>query len=267
MAGGLLLSLLSACSTIKSWFPDKERDYQFTAEIPELIIPEELKNKGMRSLNSNSERNPAKESVVAEAQNPGPVESSQQTEIVKESTQETTTGSGEREPDSVTPQLESSASSLQIDQALNSATRMVSRALSRQKIEVVERNIDKGFFYVKFDPNAQKASDENFWDELNFLFGDDPSQEEEYRLTVRQIKSELCEVTVQDSAGKTLSNFAANALLQAITRGINEVLMQDAEDNPAAVPESKSEPATKVEEPSASKAQTVPQPEPSLPQH
>ncbi|OYV20391.1 MAG: hypothetical protein CG441_409, partial [Methylococcaceae bacterium NSM2-1] len=34
---------LSACSYVKSLFPDKEKDYQYTTEIPPLILPDDLK--------------------------------------------------------------------------------------------------------------------------------------------------------------------------------------------------------------------------------
>jgi outer membrane protein assembly factor BamC len=37
------LSALSACSYVKSLFPDKEKDYQYTTEIPPLIMPDDLK--------------------------------------------------------------------------------------------------------------------------------------------------------------------------------------------------------------------------------
>ena len=37
------LSALSACSYVKTLFPDKEKDYQYTTEIPPLIWPDDLK--------------------------------------------------------------------------------------------------------------------------------------------------------------------------------------------------------------------------------
>lgn len=38
---------LTGCGYIKSLFPDKEKDYQYTTEIPELVIPAGLgKNEG-----------------------------------------------------------------------------------------------------------------------------------------------------------------------------------------------------------------------------
>ena len=38
-----VLSALSACSYVKSLFPDKEKDYQYTTEIPPLIFPADLR--------------------------------------------------------------------------------------------------------------------------------------------------------------------------------------------------------------------------------
>ncbi len=38
----LATTLLPGCSYIKSWFPDKEKDYQYTVEIPELVLPDTL---------------------------------------------------------------------------------------------------------------------------------------------------------------------------------------------------------------------------------
>lgn len=224
MAGILVLTGLSACSTIKSWFPDKERDYQFTSEIPALIVPEELKNKGMAPISTST----------VTAASAAPAESMAVSESVSalDNSQATPSPSEPATPEQTetTPTSTASAgvSTLQIDQAKTPATRMVGRAMSRKKMEIVERNIDKGYFYVKYDPDAVKPSDESIWDELNFLFGDDPSQEQEYRVTVRGIGPQTSEVTVQDSEGKTLSNAPANALLKQITEGINEVVNQDA---------------------------------------
>lgn len=228
--GGVLLMGLSACSTIKSWFPDKERDYQFTSEIPELIVPDDLKNKGLASLPASSTTATGAESEVAST---AAVRSApeQQVETVSADASTHQTSAAEKgEAAEVSAPASSGASSLQVDQPKAQATRMVGRALSRQKMEIVERNIDKGYFYVKFDPHAVEAKDDSIWDEFTFMFGDDPSQEEEYRITVRQISEQISEVTVQDSEGKTLSNDVANALLKLITDGINQNVALPEED-------------------------------------
>lgn len=229
IASVLLLSGLSACSTIKSWFPDKERDYQFTSEIPVLIIPDDLKNKESASL-------PVRPIEKALPQ-PDPITGSR---YPTESDETITTDSGTGSDETTTAQApaaeenpkpvssnSSTVSTLQIDQAKKAATRTVGKALTRQKVEVVERNVDKSYFYVKYDPKAQKVSDDSIWDELNFLFGDDPSQEQEYRITVQSLSAEMSEVTVQNSKGESLSNETANALLGLIAQGINNEIQQN----------------------------------------
>jgi len=227
-AGAVLLLGLSACSTIKSWFPDKERDYQFTSEIPELIVPDDLKNKGLASLAAPSPRaSDTASEAASSAADDSVAEQQTETGSADQTTQQA--GTADEHAEVVAP-VASGASSLQVDQPKTQATRMVGRALSRQKMEIVERNIDKGYFYVKFDPHAIEVKDDSIWDEFTFMFGDDPSQEQEYRITVRQISEQMSEVTIQDSDGKTLSNEVANALLKLITDGINQSVASPAED-------------------------------------
>lgn len=229
----LALALLPGCSTIKSWFPDKERDYQFTTEIPELVVPEDLKQKGLAAV---AEPVPRAQPVASIAQTETAQEPQIQAPVAPEVAKQAKPQTQPVEDSIVHPGVGTNISSLQIDQPQLQASRLVAKALSRQKLEIVERNVDKGYFYVKFDPNAVKAKDESIWDELNFLFGEDPSQEEEFRITVHELSPQMSEVTVQDSSGKTLSNAAANALLRLMTEAINETLNQPDAD-PAAVQE------------------------------
>jgi len=210
---------LPACSTIKGWFPDKERDYQFTTEIPELIIPEDLRlNAGLAALT------PAQKAPV----------NAQASQAVPESAAETV-GTGKTEADAPYHAPSQGVSSLQIDQARRQAARLVGKAMTRQKIEIVERNIDDGFFYIRYAPVVAKFTDENLFDELRFIFGDDPSEEQEYRIVIRQTGPEQSEVTVEDASGNVLSNAVANSLLKMITDGI-------------AQPDEAAEPATGQEE-------------------
>lgn len=245
----VLMLLATGCSTIKSWFPDKERDYQFTTEIPELIVPDDLK-KGGPGLMASRPAAPvqaveqADAEVVAVANDTGESSAPVAAETVDEN------------PIQAAPS--STASSLQIDQSRLQAARIVARAMTRQKLEIVERNIEKGYFYVKFDPNAVQAKDEDILDELNFIFGDDPSAEQEYRVSLREISPQMSEVTVQNSDGKQLSSAAANALLKLITDGINQDIAKPASESEGQPPsesdvkspvEPVAEPVTATEQP------------------
>lgn len=210
----ILLQFSTACSTIKSWFPDKERDYQFRSEIAPLIIPDDLKAKtASLSMPVSNGRTPEQMAAAAVAQ------------ATKEA-QAVATPAKKTESETKAPPPPKSAgpavSSLQIDQSPTQSARLVGRALSRQKLEIVERNIDKGYFYIKFDPHAVKAEDKDFWDELNFMFGEDPSNEQEYRISLQEIAPQTTEVTIQDSDGKSLSNSIATNLLKLIAEAINQ---------------------------------------------
>ncbi|MCQ8103670.1 outer membrane protein assembly factor BamC [Methylomonas sp. SURF-2] len=262
MAGGLILCGLSACGTIKSWFPDKERDYQFTSEIPELIIPDDLKNKGLERVATAEPAASADEAGPVSASAAANPETGAEADVAQDRPDNHGVGASKTEPSepaaaetNAEAQTEASApagaSSLQIDQAKMPATRMVGRALTRKKVEIVERNIDKGYFYVKYDPDAVQVKDESIWDEFNFLFGDDPSREQEYRISVRGLGPQTSEVTVQDEQGKNLSSPAANALLKLITEGINQAVDQNDEPEVPAQPATGQQPAENTENPAA----------------
>jgi outer membrane protein assembly factor BamC len=257
----LAMQVTTGCGFIKSLFPDKERDYQFRTEIPELIVPEELKAKTL------PERTPEQAAAAAVAATEPVVEeqvavADEKKAAVAEPKEPDAAAKGEDKPVAPIPaerkEAESKAtdknvseekpvaqvmptnpgvSSLQIDQPENQAWRLVARALSRQRIEIIERNIDKGYFYVKYDPKAIKPEDGSIWDEVTFFFGDDPSHEQEYRISLLEIAQQATEVTIQDSEGKTLSNEVATALLKLITDGINQELPANTQDNvPDSVP-------------------------------
>lgn len=224
----LAMQVTAGCGYIKSWFPDKERDYQFRSEIPELVVPEDLKNKTL------PERTPEQVAAAAVAESEVKEQPVAEPKVPETAAKhEEPAAKGEEQTLASVAASNSGVSSLQIDQPRMQAWRLVARALSRQRVEIVERNIDKSYFYVKYDPNATKPEDGSIWDEVTFLFGDDPSHEKEYRISLMQIAPEVSEVTIQDNEGKTLSDSVAANLLKLITDGINQGLPEKTPDNPS----------------------------------
>ena len=73
----VILVNVSACSTIYSWFPDKEKDYQFTTEIPPLTLPADL---GKDSILNTAVAAP----VVETAEDVAPADEPGETELVVE---------------------------------------------------------------------------------------------------------------------------------------------------------------------------------------
>ncbi len=225
----LILPALTGCSYIKSLFPDKERDYQFRTEIPELIVPDDLKP------GASANKLPVPKPVAA-AQEVVPAVSPP----VQSSATQATAPASNKQPESQ-PKTENNSdvqvvassadvSSLLIDQPEKQAWRLVARALGRQRIEIAERNLDKAYFYVKYDPDAVKPEDKTIWDEITFVFGEDPSHEKAYRISLLEIGPQSTEVTVQNSEGKTVSTVPATRLLKLIADNIKQETPGDTED-------------------------------------
>jgi len=58
---------LSACSYVKSLFPDKEKDYQYTTEIPPLILPDDLKKNQIPDVPTSASSTPSSPSPSTDA--------------------------------------------------------------------------------------------------------------------------------------------------------------------------------------------------------
>lgn len=229
----LAMQAMTGCSYIKSLFPDKERDYQFRTEIPELIVPEDLKGKTLPQKTPEEVAAAAVAAAESVTEEKAAATDEQQDSAPAKEKDTATEVRAEDKPVAPITASNPAVSSLQIDQSEKQAWRLVARALSRQRMEIVERNFDKGYFYVNYDPKAIKPEDGSIWDEVTFLFGADPSNEQEYRISLLEIAPQVTEVTIQDSDGKTLSNEVATALLKLITDGINQALPEKPQDAPA----------------------------------
>ncbi len=60
---GLLLNL-TACSPLSGFFPDKEKDYQLSTELPPLKIPVEITSKGLIKSQPNQQLAEDRETVA-----------------------------------------------------------------------------------------------------------------------------------------------------------------------------------------------------------
>lgn len=171
-----LAALLPACSYLKSWFPDKEKDYQYTTEIPALKYPPDLGKQDTLTAAINQAKKPilAMPEPVTEASTPMPTESP--LEPISPPSNETTS------PDTPTapPKHEAIAAQLIdqtdghahliIEEPFDSAWRVVDKALSRKSIEVTSRDKQAKLFSLRYDPNEKKLEDGSLWDEFLFIF-------------------------------------------------------------------------------------------------
>ncbi len=194
--------VLSACSTIKNYFPDKEKDYQFTTEIPPLILPADLDKQAARP--------PAPASTTDSV-----------TKLVEEAAEVVESVINPKDIKAELVKFDNGEARLRIGASMTRAWREVGRALSRRSLEVTYRNQEEGLFRVQYDPDEQAVEDGSFWDELVFIFqGMSGGNEKEYSIKLVENKQQT-EVAVLDENLQPLSEGAGLRLLTLLQETIN----------------------------------------------
>lgn len=231
-----ITSALAGCGYIKSLFPDKEKDYQYTTEIPALVLATGLGNQTLlkppvtlapSATNSSTESSPAVENLPVQS----PI----------------TTTALENEPavidapinvadTSVTPAPQASAvkhefipvelikaadgsNHLRLDVPFEKAWRTIDKALSRKSIEITNRNKQEKTFNLHYDPNEKKLEDGSLWDEALFMFSG--FQSEEQAFIVKLIDNrEQTDVVVLNSEQQPVADSAALNLLNLLQETI-----------------------------------------------
>ena len=198
----LLFPVISACSRIKSYFPDKEREYQLSAEIPDLFVPPDLTDQAIQ-------KGPA---IVYQ-------------EPVHQDVEEPRSESIEKE-NAITVELveyDGGAKRIRIGDTIERSWRTVGKALSHHSIEIIDRNEADSFYYVQYDPDFKKIEDGSLWDEVLFIFGSDPANEKELRVRLAEVAGKT-EVIVLDSNDVPLYEGAGIKLLDLLYKTIKDDL-------------------------------------------
>lgn len=189
---------LSACTTIKNWFPDKEKDYQFTTEIPPLTIPPDLSGGSITNVPAAPAASAA-ESTSASEPSPEPAPTVErkliQVELVN---------------------ADQGTKRLRISAPPATAWRMVGKALSRQFMEVTNRNQEERQFNVLYDPNNKEVEDGGIWDEVTFFLKGFETNEQEYVLKLVENDSQQTDVVILDKEQKPIADEASLSLLKLL---------------------------------------------------
>ena len=239
-----VLSMLSACTYVKSLFPDKEKDYQYMTEIPPMILPADLKANYIPALPasapSGAEANEAPPQVAVNApvkavasaapvaNKPATPQSMPVEEAVSAPTanKPTATSSGaakdegfESEPEepneAVTVErvrFDKGENRLHINVPFIRAWRMTGKALSRKFIEVIGRDQDAGLFTVRYDPDEHAVKEPSYLDEITSLFSDRQGNEKTYLIRLEK-NNQHTDIVVVDKDQQPLSDPASFKLL------------------------------------------------------
>ncbi len=210
-----LLLTLSACSYVKSLFPDKEKDYQYTTEIPPLILPNDLKNNYVPSVTTSTAPTTVSSDTdanIPEAAANLPIEeatAAPSTEVVIPDTAITV----ER------IQVTDGGNRLRINTPFISTWRIVNKALSRKAVEVTERNQEAKLITVQYDAEGQKVKDESYWGDVKFFFTGIDNNDKTYLLKLEG-NNQQTDVVVLDKDQQPLSDADSAKLLMLLEETI-----------------------------------------------
>jgi len=195
---GAVLVNVSACTYIKNLFPDKEKDYQFTTEIPPLVLPPDLSGGSLANV-------PAAPPVTPEKADTAPAPSIEEAPAV--------------ERKSIQVELvdaDQGTKQLHIGVPANTAWRMVGKALSRKSVEVTNRNQEEKLFEVQYDPNKDEVEDESILDEAKFFLKGLDTTEQEFVLKLVENNNRQTDVIITDKEQKPVSNASSLSLLMLL---------------------------------------------------
>ncbi len=208
----LVFSGLISCSSIKPYFPDKQKDYRYSQEISPLRLPEDL-----------TERKavvPEEPTIVSE--NPEPQDFSQEPEQDKKYRQSQIGGKRGRVE---LVGFDGGALRLIIYEPLKRTWYIVGKALSRQAVEVTERNQAAGSYTIQFDPDKKEIEDGSLWNEFEFFFGEDKHQDQKFHIILAE-DGPRTEVVVTDEQGNPQSEGSGLGVLFMLFETIKKDLTQ-----------------------------------------
>ncbi|MGY6214912.1 outer membrane protein assembly factor BamC [Methylolobus aquaticus] len=221
--------VLSGCSVLGSLFPDKQRQYQYTTEIPALEVPPDLSMSTMTGAKINRGAGPAAARDTA-----APAEGED------ESTSKAAAAGGQSEPKVPTlAQNTEDVPLIELASPFAQAWNDVGRALGRLKVEVSDQNRSEGVYYVFYGGPTKAYEDRGMWGDIGDLFSGGGPKAMEFRLKLEEHKTKKgasTDVFMFDDEGRPVTGGQALELLKKLHAQLTEFAKSD--DGSAAEPSS-----------------------------
>lgn len=203
----LLLSattLMAGCSTISGWFPDKQKSYQYSTEIPPLEVPPELSSSTIDGA-SGGARRPAWESPASADEQPDSSASGREAtpppgaEMAPASADRLKAEKGHPAP--VLAESTQDVPLIEVQAPLDITWAEVNKALGRMKLEITDQNRPDGVYVVHYAQDQRPYEDRGFFGDVADMFGQGPGSTKEYRIKMSE-KNSVTSIFVTDPDGK-----------------------------------------------------------------
>ena len=200
---------MTGCSYISSLFPDKQKQYRYSSELPDLEVPPDLVGSKVDGKLAEGETQPDEAvSAVKGKTKMAPTDSSSKPKKKKRKS---------LSDNSVTLAESSENTSLiELNEPYAEAWNDVSRALGRLKVEIYDQNRTDGVFYVYYGGEPPKKPEETgIWDTVVSVFNVEKDKAQEYRVKLED-KEDFTFIKVLDQDDKPLSDGPAFDLLKRL---------------------------------------------------
>jgi outer membrane protein assembly factor BamC len=230
-------SLLGGCETISSWFPDKQKQYKYSTEIPSLEIPPDLTASTIDDANIRRLSEPAPEEVGRSAERDTGEASSEEQE------QEGVQPAGEEAPKSAlrktkTPGVETTLAQssdnvplVEIEAPFDRAWSEVAKALGRLELEVTDQNRSDGVYFVYYGGDQKPYEDRGFFGDVAEMFGSGVENTKEYRVKLED-KGPTTLLYVLDSEEKPQASGPGFDLLKRLHETLQNLSKPDKDAKP-----------------------------------
>jgi uncharacterized lipoprotein len=208
---GLAFALIG-CETVARLFPDKQKQYQYSSEIPPLEVPPDL------SSSTIDEAVRKKETETGEAPSDEQPSAAEKAAAADES-KPAASAPSKRRRSSATPTLAQSSDNIpliEIDGSFEVAWVAVAKALSRMELEISDQNRSDGVYYVYYGSDRKPYEDRGFLGDLAELLGSASEPAREYRVKVESRAATTCLVYVLDTENKPQTEGAGLDLLKRL---------------------------------------------------
>ena len=217
-------ALISGCSTISGWFPDKQKQYKYSTEIPPLEIPPDLDASSIDGVRGAPR--PAWESPAAADESSGqPLAGEREAtpapgaEMTPDAAQAMRAGKGHPAP--VLAESTQDVPLIEVQAPFDITWAEVNKAIGRLKLEIVDQNRSDGLYFVHYAPDQKPYQDRGFFGDVADMFSGGTGGTKEYRIRLAE-KDNVTSIFVLDTEGQPQRDGPGLELLKQLNETLQD---------------------------------------------
>lgn len=176
--GILAVFCLAGCETVQSWFPDKQKQYRYSSEIPPLEVPPDLSSSTLEGAVSH--RNVSTEHTSRPNNTPSPIPTEKS--IAEEPSVTPRKTESHTDTPSTLAQTQSDVPLIEMEAPFEIAWVEIAKALGRMELEITDQNRSEGTYYVYYGGDKKPHEENGFLSEVGEFFGGGSESAKEYHV-------------------------------------------------------------------------------------